>query len=78
IPSDENKVHIEVLSVLWGNRLPIPEGSLPLPRYKGLKTKQKTVRDELEARRLARRSDCWLEGCLAYEERSPMQSLANI
>ncbi|GJX79528.1 hypothetical protein Tco_0327677 [Tanacetum coccineum] len=30
IPSDESKVHIEVLSVLWGNRLPIPDGSLPL------------------------------------------------
>ncbi|GJX52136.1 hypothetical protein Tco_0280505 [Tanacetum coccineum] len=41
IPSDESKVRIEVLSVLWGNRLPIPDGSLPLSRYKGLKTKQK-------------------------------------
>ncbi|GJW81438.1 reverse transcriptase domain-containing protein [Tanacetum coccineum] len=41
IPSGESKVHIEVLSVLWGNRLPIPDGSLPLSRYKGLKTKQK-------------------------------------
>ncbi|GJY09929.1 reverse transcriptase domain-containing protein, partial [Tanacetum coccineum] len=30
IPSGEIKVHIEVLSVLWGNRLPIPDGSLPL------------------------------------------------
>ncbi|GKE73298.1 hypothetical protein Tco_1535339, partial [Tanacetum coccineum] len=30
IPSDESKVHIEVLSVLWGNRLPILDGSLPL------------------------------------------------
>ncbi|GJT28832.1 hypothetical protein Tco_0909107 [Tanacetum coccineum] len=40
IPSDESKVHIEVLSVLWGNRLPIPDGSLSLSRYKGLKTKQ--------------------------------------
>ncbi|GKB52198.1 hypothetical protein Tco_0902951 [Tanacetum coccineum] len=30
IPSGESKVHIEVLSVLWGNRLPIPDGSLPL------------------------------------------------
>ncbi|GJZ88443.1 hypothetical protein Tco_0660225, partial [Tanacetum coccineum] len=28
IPSGESKVHIEVLSVLWGNRLPIPDGSL--------------------------------------------------
>ncbi|GKE19879.1 hypothetical protein Tco_1431391, partial [Tanacetum coccineum] len=30
IPSGESKVHIEFLSVLWGNRLPIPNGSLPL------------------------------------------------
>ncbi|GJT34423.1 hypothetical protein Tco_0924842, partial [Tanacetum coccineum] len=41
IPSDENKVHIEVLSVLWGNRLLIPDGSLPLSRCTGLKTMQK-------------------------------------
>ncbi|GJW03431.1 uncharacterized mitochondrial protein-like protein [Tanacetum coccineum] len=33
IPSGESKVHIEVLTVLWGNRLPIPDGSLPLSRY---------------------------------------------
>ncbi|GJY98373.1 DNA ligase 6 isoform X1 [Tanacetum coccineum] len=33
IPFDESKVHIEVLSVLWGNRLPILDGSLPLSRY---------------------------------------------
>ncbi|GJS29316.1 hypothetical protein Tco_0489936 [Tanacetum coccineum] len=32
IPSGKSKVHIEVLSVLWGNRLPIPNGSLPLSR----------------------------------------------
>ncbi|GJZ77056.1 hypothetical protein Tco_0641728 [Tanacetum coccineum] len=32
IPSGESKVHIEVLSVLWENRLPIPDGSLPLFR----------------------------------------------
>ncbi|GKE62210.1 hypothetical protein Tco_1512577, partial [Tanacetum coccineum] len=30
IPSDESKVHIEVLSVLWGNRLLILDSSLPL------------------------------------------------
>ncbi|GJU28698.1 reverse transcriptase domain-containing protein, partial [Tanacetum coccineum] len=30
IPSSESKVHIEVLSMLYGNRLPIPDGSLPL------------------------------------------------
>ncbi|GKE28705.1 hypothetical protein Tco_1444089 [Tanacetum coccineum] len=36
IPSDESKVQIEVLSVLWGNRLPIPDGSLSLSsRLKG-------------------------------------------
>nr|GEU92925.1 reverse transcriptase domain-containing protein [Tanacetum cinerariifolium] len=32
IPYGESKVHIEVLSVLWENRLPIPDGSLPLSR----------------------------------------------
>ncbi|GJY30694.1 reverse transcriptase domain-containing protein [Tanacetum coccineum] len=30
IPSGESNVHIEVLSVLWGNRLPIHDGSQPL------------------------------------------------
>ncbi|GJY73261.1 hypothetical protein Tco_0477692 [Tanacetum coccineum] len=36
IPSGESKVHIEVLLVLWRNRLPIPDGSLPLSsRLKG-------------------------------------------
>ncbi|GJZ42055.1 hypothetical protein Tco_0588941 [Tanacetum coccineum] len=34
IPSGEIKVHIEVLSVLWGNRLPILDGSLPLSRMR--------------------------------------------
>ncbi|GJU11277.1 reverse transcriptase domain-containing protein [Tanacetum coccineum] len=40
IPSGEIKVHIEVLSMLWGNKLPIPNGSLPLsrlPRFGGLR-----------------------------------------
>nr|GEW95449.1 reverse transcriptase domain-containing protein [Tanacetum cinerariifolium] len=32
IPYGESKVHIDVLSVLWRNRLPIPEGSLLLSR----------------------------------------------
>ncbi|GJT55579.1 hypothetical protein Tco_0990633 [Tanacetum coccineum] len=32
ILSGESKVHIEVLLVLWGNRLPIPDGSLSLSR----------------------------------------------
>ncbi|GJS05384.1 hypothetical protein Tco_0321892 [Tanacetum coccineum] len=41
IPSGESKVHIEVLSVLWGNRLPIPNGSLPLSRYQIFKKGQK-------------------------------------
>ncbi|GJX01228.1 hypothetical protein Tco_0185141 [Tanacetum coccineum] len=30
IPSDESKVHIKVLSVLWENRIPFPDGSFPL------------------------------------------------
>ncbi|GJY49444.1 hypothetical protein Tco_0439400 [Tanacetum coccineum] len=41
IPSGESKVHIEVLSVLWGNRLPIPDGSLPLSRYGFITKEQK-------------------------------------
>nr|GEW70362.1 hypothetical protein [Tanacetum cinerariifolium] len=32
IPSNKSKVHIEVLSVLCGNMLPIPDDSLPLSR----------------------------------------------
>nr|GEZ51082.1 reverse transcriptase domain-containing protein [Tanacetum cinerariifolium] len=32
IPYGESKVHIEVLPVLWGNRLLIPDGLLPLSR----------------------------------------------
>ncbi|GJV00165.1 hypothetical protein Tco_1329435 [Tanacetum coccineum] len=32
IPSDESKIHIEVLLVLWGNKLPIPDCSLLLSR----------------------------------------------
>ncbi|GJR35038.1 hypothetical protein Tco_1210722 [Tanacetum coccineum] len=39
IPFNESKVHIEVLSVLWGNRLPIPDGSLPLSRTRQEKRK---------------------------------------
>nr|GEW59317.1 hypothetical protein CTI12_AA182560 [Tanacetum cinerariifolium] len=34
VPSDESKVHIEVLSVLWENRLPILAGSLSLFRFR--------------------------------------------
>ncbi|GJZ51378.1 hypothetical protein Tco_0605893 [Tanacetum coccineum] len=33
IHSDESKVHIEVLSVLWENRLSIPNGSRPFSRF---------------------------------------------
>nr|GEX07235.1 hypothetical protein [Tanacetum cinerariifolium] len=35
----ESKVHIEVLSVLWKNRLPILDGSVPLSRFVTLKKK---------------------------------------
>ncbi|GJR73609.1 reverse transcriptase domain-containing protein [Tanacetum coccineum] len=35
IPSAESKVHIEVLSALWGNRLPFPVGSFPMTRKSG-------------------------------------------
>nr|GEX74220.1 hypothetical protein [Tanacetum cinerariifolium] len=33
IPSGKSKVHIEVVSVLWRNRLLIPDGSLSLSRF---------------------------------------------
>nr|GEU40513.1 hypothetical protein [Tanacetum cinerariifolium] len=33
IPSDESKVHIKLLLVLWGNTLSIFDGSLPLSRF---------------------------------------------
>nr|GEW04920.1 hypothetical protein [Tanacetum cinerariifolium] len=36
IPYGESKVHIEVLSVLWENRLPIPDDSLPLSSAAGM------------------------------------------
>ncbi|GJR40856.1 hypothetical protein Tco_1216540 [Tanacetum coccineum] len=45
IPSDESKVHIQVLSVLWGNRLPIPDGSLLLSRYGYIKNHKKIVKN---------------------------------
>ncbi|GKE80242.1 hypothetical protein Tco_1550242, partial [Tanacetum coccineum] len=46
IHSGEIKVRIEVLSVLWGNRLPIPDSLLPLSRYGYLvkRTKMKQSR----------------------------------
>ncbi|GJU89306.1 hypothetical protein Tco_1301729 [Tanacetum coccineum] len=54
IPSDESKVHIEVLSVLWGNRLPIPDGSLPLSRMPDVSVFKKDEGiPEVEIRQLA-------------------------
>ncbi|GKA60770.1 hypothetical protein Tco_0760177, partial [Tanacetum coccineum] len=63
IPSGERKVHIEVLLVLWENRLPILDGSLPLSRYdisqkgqkqsKTDKTEHETGKEqEIEAERI--------------------------
>ncbi|GJT57603.1 hypothetical protein Tco_0992657 [Tanacetum coccineum] len=55
IPSSEIKVYIEVLSVLWENRLPILDGSLPLFRCgyvtKRSKTKQKRTKPSTEMER---------------------------
>ncbi|GJU49888.1 reverse transcriptase domain-containing protein [Tanacetum coccineum] len=49
IPSGESKVHIEVLSVLSGNRLPIPDGSLPLSSIEyRQKDKNKAKADKTE------------------------------
>ncbi|GJT86150.1 reverse transcriptase domain-containing protein [Tanacetum coccineum] len=54
IPSGESKVHIEVLSVLWGNRLPIPDGSLLLSRTPDVSFKKVEGIPEVEIRLLAR------------------------
>ncbi|GKA53572.1 reverse transcriptase domain-containing protein [Tanacetum coccineum] len=67
IPSGEIKVHIEVLSVLWGNRLPIPDGSLPLSsRLKGggnnKNNKSETDKSLLDHGRLAYRCDSFQKG----------------
>ncbi|GJU03150.1 hypothetical protein Tco_1113488 [Tanacetum coccineum] len=67
IPSGESKVHIEVLSVLWGNRLPIPDGSLPLSsRLKGggnnKNNKSETDKSLLDNGRLAYRCDSFQKG----------------
>ncbi|GJT48283.1 reverse transcriptase domain-containing protein [Tanacetum coccineum] len=67
IPSGESKVHIEVLSVLWGNRLPIPDGSLPLSsRLKGggnnKNNKSETDKSLLDHGRLAYRCDSFQKG----------------
>nr|GEW89520.1 hypothetical protein [Tanacetum cinerariifolium] len=48
IPSGEIKVHIEVLSLLWGNRLPILDGALPLSRVKKLEKKQRSRNHKLK------------------------------
>ncbi|GJV66326.1 NAC domain-containing protein [Tanacetum coccineum] len=54
IPSSESKVHIEVLSVLWGNRLPISDGSLPLSRMPDVSVFKKVEEiTEVEIRLLA-------------------------
>ncbi|GKC76570.1 reverse transcriptase domain-containing protein [Tanacetum coccineum] len=45
ILSGEIKVHIKVLSVLWGNRLLIPDGSPPLSRYRISTKRQKRARE---------------------------------
>ncbi|GKA33742.1 hypothetical protein Tco_0720171 [Tanacetum coccineum] len=52
IPSGESKVHIEVLSVLWGNRLLIPDGSLPLSRYRMTKTMAKRTKPSTGLKRV--------------------------
>ncbi|GJZ00766.1 hypothetical protein Tco_0518195 [Tanacetum coccineum] len=55
IPSGESKVHIEVLSVLWGNRLSIPDGSLSLSRTPDVSVFKKVKGiPEVEIRLLAR------------------------
>ncbi|GJY27762.1 hypothetical protein Tco_0403529, partial [Tanacetum coccineum] len=66
IPSGEIKVHIEVLQVLWGNRLPILDGSLPLSsRLKGggnNNNKSETDKSLLDHGRLAYRCDSFQKG----------------
>ncbi|GJW71287.1 reverse transcriptase domain-containing protein [Tanacetum coccineum] len=46
IPSGESKVHIKVLSVLWGNRLPIRNGSLPLSSHLIKELKQNNGKEQ--------------------------------
>ncbi|GJZ79828.1 hypothetical protein Tco_0644665, partial [Tanacetum coccineum] len=54
IPSGEIKEHIEVLSLLWGNRLSIPDGSLPLSRTPDVASFKKVEEiSEVEIRLLA-------------------------
>ncbi|GJR84411.1 reverse transcriptase domain-containing protein [Tanacetum coccineum] len=66
IPSGKINVHIEVLSVLWGNRLPIPDGSLPLSRrLKGggnKNNKSETDKSLLDHGRLAYRCGSFEKG----------------
>ncbi|GKC58553.1 hypothetical protein Tco_1086151 [Tanacetum coccineum] len=63
-PSDESKVHIEVLSVLWGNRLLIPDGSLPLSSCLkgGGNNKSETDKSLLDHGRLAYRCGSFQKG----------------
>ncbi|GJR75699.1 hypothetical protein Tco_0088064 [Tanacetum coccineum] len=59
--SGEITVHIEVLSVLWGNRLPIPDGSLPLSRIaRGTAPKEKKKADIRVIDRISEDSDSQL------------------
>ncbi|GJR06185.1 reverse transcriptase domain-containing protein [Tanacetum coccineum] len=65
IPSGESKVHIDVLSVLWGNRLPIPDGSLPLSRVSNLiaenehlKQTYKQLYDSIKPARIRSKEQC--------------------
>ncbi|GKC07589.1 hypothetical protein Tco_0999199, partial [Tanacetum coccineum] len=67
IPSGEIKVHIDVLLVLWGNRLPIPDGSLPLSSHlKGggnnKNNKSETDKSLLDHGRLAYRCGSFQKG----------------
>ncbi|GKC76447.1 hypothetical protein Tco_1127221 [Tanacetum coccineum] len=54
IPSGESKVRIEVMSVLWGKRLPILDGSLLLSRTPDVVFKKVEGIPEVEIRLLAR------------------------
>ncbi|GKF07431.1 hypothetical protein Tco_0041655, partial [Tanacetum coccineum] len=47
IPSSESKVHIEVLSVLWGNRLLIPDGR---HRCLGTPSRRRSLKERLGPR----------------------------
>ncbi|GJT66557.1 hypothetical protein Tco_1018037 [Tanacetum coccineum] len=58
IPSGESKVHIEVLSVLWGNRLSIPDCSLSLSRSaRVISSDEASLGDQEDASKQKRRID---------------------